>query len=72
MVLVTASANGLMSASDKTKLNVIANYGKVRNAVATQSGNSLLSATDKQRLDKLSIKNMNMNLTNLYSTQLKG
>lgn len=72
MVLVNASANDLISASDKTKLNGIANNGKASNAVATQSSNSLLSATDKKRLDKLSSKNMNMNLTNLYSTQLKG
>ena len=103
--VVTTSANGLMSAIDKTKLNGIANNannythpsthgasmitqdsshrfvtdseksawnGKASTAVATQSSNGLLSATDKQRLDKLSSKNMNMNLTSLYSTQLKG
>ena len=103
--VATTSANGLMSASDKTKLNGIANNAnnythpsthgasmitqdsshrfvtdsekstwnsKASTAVATQSSNGLLSATDKRRLDGLSSKNMNMNLTSLYSTQLKG
>lgn len=103
--VVTTNENGLMSVSDKTKLDGIANNannythpstheasmieqdsshmfvtysekkawnGKASTEVATQSSNGLLSATDKQRLDKLSSKNMNMNLTSLYSTQLKG
>ena len=48
MVLVNASANDLISDSDKTKLNEIANNGKARNAVATQSSNGILSARIKK------------------------
>lgn len=48
----TTTENGLMSATDKAKLNGLQNY-----SVATEINNGLMSATDKAKLDLITVVN---------------
>lgn len=49
--LATPNSDGLMSASDKAKVNGLRNYGP-----ATSTDNGLMSSADKNKLDKLEIE----------------
>lgn len=49
--LATPNSDGLMSASDKAKVNGLRNYGP-----ATSTDNGLMSSADKNKLDKLAIE----------------
>lgn len=51
--IATTSANGLMSSSDKTKLNGIATGAEKNPSAATASTAGLMSAADKTKLDGL-------------------
>lgn len=51
--VATTSANGLMAAADKVKLNGIETGAQKNPAVATQSANGLMSAADKKKIDTL-------------------
>ncbi|HHU6749376.1 TPA: hypothetical protein ACUI23_000046 [Staphylococcus pseudintermedius] len=54
LVTATVSADGLMSAADKRKLDGLNNQGGTQNlSVATSTTNGLMSAADKQKLDRL-------------------
>ncbi|WP_439849585.1 hypothetical protein [Staphylococcus pseudintermedius] len=54
LVNATASADGLMSAADKRKLDGLNQQGGTQNlSVATSTTNGLMSAADKQKLDRL-------------------
>ncbi|EKC6414759.1 hypothetical protein OP521_001412 [Staphylococcus pseudintermedius] len=54
LVNATASADGLMSAADKRKLDGLNQQGGTQNlSMATSTTNGLMSAADKQKLDRL-------------------